>query len=77
MAYSAPPSAKVGGHVPRVPHQIAPMISIIGNFIVDQGRLETNVLQLFAHPENSEWFSVILLWFLRSTLLLNRNKHIG
>jgi len=26
MAYYVPPSEKLGGHVPRVPHQIAPMI---------------------------------------------------
>jgi len=26
MAYYVTPSEKVGGHVPRVPHQIAPMI---------------------------------------------------
>jgi len=25
MAYYVPPSKNVGGHVPRVPHQIAPM----------------------------------------------------
>ena len=25
IAYYVPPSEKVGGHVPRVPHQIAPM----------------------------------------------------
>jgi len=25
MAYYVPPSEKVGGHVPHVPHQIAPM----------------------------------------------------
>jgi len=25
-AYDVPPSEKVGGHVPRVPHQITPMI---------------------------------------------------
>jgi len=25
MAYYIPPSEKAGGHVPRVPHQIAPM----------------------------------------------------
>jgi len=31
---------------------------ITGNFVV-QDRLETNLLQLFEHPENSEWFSVI------------------
>jgi len=28
--------------------------SIIGNFMVYQDRLETNLLQLFRHPENSE-----------------------
>jgi len=33
--------------------------SIIGNFMVYQDWLETNLLQLFGHPENSEWFSII------------------
>jgi len=33
--------------------------SIIGNFIVYQDRIETVLLKLCAHPENSEWFSVI------------------
>jgi len=28
--------------------------SIIGNFMVYQDRLETNLLQLFGHPQNSE-----------------------
>jgi len=32
---------------------------IIGNFMVDKHRLETKLLQLFAHPQNSEWFSII------------------
>ena len=41
---------------------------VIGNFMFYQDRLEANLLQLFAHPENSEWFSVILLLFLRSTV---------
>jgi len=27
--------------------------------MVDQDRLETNLLQLFVHPEDSEWFSTI------------------
>ena len=30
--------------------------SITGHFMVYKDWLETNVLQLFAHPENSEWF---------------------
>jgi len=28
MAYYVPPFRKVGGHVPRVPHQIAPMLPL-------------------------------------------------
>jgi len=32
---------------------------IVGNFMVYQDRLETNLLQLFAQQENSEWFSII------------------
>jgi len=50
--------------------------NIIGNFIVYHYRIETRLLQLFAHQENSEGFSIIfLLISLRSTLLLNGNKH--
>jgi len=30
--------------------------SIIGIFMAYQDQLETNLLQLCAHPENSEWF---------------------
>jgi len=33
--------------------------STIGNFMVYQGRLDANLLQLFAHPESSQWFSTI------------------
>jgi len=33
--------------------------SIIGNFMVCQDLIETNLLQLFEHPEASEWFSII------------------
>jgi len=32
---------------------------IIGNFMVYQDRTETYLLQLFTHPESSEWFSII------------------
>ena len=32
---------------------------IIGNFIVYQDRIETDLLKLCVHPENLEWFSVI------------------
>ena len=33
--------------------------SIIGIFHVYRNRIETDLLKLCAHPENSEWFSVI------------------
>jgi len=33
----------------------------MGNFIVFQDRIETNLLQLFEQQENSEWFSIISL----------------
>jgi len=35
--------------------------SIIGNFIVYKDRIETVLLKLSAHPENSDWFSVIFV----------------
>jgi len=42
-----------------------------------QDRIETNLLQLLAQQENSEWFSIISVIVLKSLLLLNRNKNIG
>jgi len=33
--------------------------SIIDNFIVYQDRIETDLLNLCVHPEDSEWSSVI------------------
>jgi len=33
--------------------------SIVDNFMVYQNRIETNLLQLFAHLETSEWFAII------------------
>jgi len=33
--------------------------SIAGNFMIYRDRLETHLLQLFTHPETSEWFSII------------------
>ena len=33
--------------------------SVISNFVIYQDQLETNLLQLFGHPENLEWFSII------------------
>jgi len=43
----------------------------VGNFMFYEARLETNLLQLYAHLEISEWFSVAsnLIIILRSKLL--------
>ena len=52
--------------------------SIIGHFMVYKDRFETNLVQLFANTENSERFSIYnfcYYFLIRSTLLLNRNKH--
>ena len=32
---------------------------IVSNFVAYQDRIDTNLLQLFAHPEDSKWFSII------------------
>ena len=34
MAYYVPPSAKVGGHVPRPPYQFAPMVMTNDIFVL-------------------------------------------
>ena len=56
----------LGEHCPLCPFKRGAMgaevrfhNSNIGNFMVYQDRLEINLLQLFRHPEISEWFSVI------------------
>jgi len=49
--------------------------SIIGNFMVYQDRPETNLLQLFGHLENSEWFSVIFVIIFEVNIVDKRNKH--
>ena len=33
--------------------------NIVSNSMVHQDRIETNFLQLFAHPDTSSWFSII------------------
>jgi len=33
--------------------------SVVGNYMVYQNRIETNMFAAFAHPQNSEWFSII------------------
>jgi len=50
-----------GGIAPLTCHKGAevPFYKIfIGNFMVSQDRIETNLLQPFAHPEISERFSI-------------------
>jgi len=51
--------AGTGVHGGAMGEQVPLHNSIIGNFMVYQDRLETSFLQLFAHTENSEWFSII------------------
>jgi len=49
--------------------------SIIGNFMVDQDRPETILLQLFGHSEKSEWFSAIFVVIFEVNIVDKRNKH--
>ena len=44
--------------------------NIICNFMVYQERFETKLLQLFAHPESSEWFSIIPIIIFELTSIL-------
>jgi len=55
MMGALPPALSQGGTRADVPFYK----SIIGNFMVDQNWLETNLLQLIVHPETSDWFSII------------------
>jgi len=43
--------------------------------MVCQDRPETNLLQLFGHPENSEWFSVIFIIISEVNIVDNKNNH--
>jgi len=54
MTGASPLPFQNGGNEAEVPYHN----SIVGNIIVYQDRIETNLLQLFAHPENLEWFSI-------------------
>jgi len=38
-------------------------------------RLETNLLQLFGNPENSEWFSIISVIIFEANIVDEQNKH--
>jgi len=72
MAGHCPPAlSKGGGTGAEVPFHN----NVIGNFVVYQYRVETNLLQLFAHRETSEGFSIISVIIFEVNILLNRNKH--
>ena len=49
--------------------------SIMGNFIVYQDRIETNLLQLFVQQENSEWLSIISVIFEVNILAEQKQKY--
>jgi len=40
MAYYITPPEKVGGHVPRVPHQIAPMNGPVSNRYIERLKIQ-------------------------------------
>jgi len=43
--------------------------------MVYQDRLETNLLQLLAHPQISEWFSIIAAIVFEVKVVAAQNKH--
>jgi len=47
---------------------------IIGNFMVYQDRLETKLLQLFAHTQNSQWFSIIFAMIFEVNVVAVQNQ---
>jgi len=47
--------------------------SIIGNFMAYQDRFETYLLQLFAHPETSEWLSILVFVYTCNSLFEIQN----
>jgi len=49
--------------------------SIIGHFMVYKVRLETNLLRVFAHPENSEGFSIIFAIIFEVNIVAGQKKH--
>jgi len=51
--------------------------SITVNFMVYEDRTETKLLQLFAHPENSEWFSTISVISFEVSAVAERKKACG
>jgi len=50
--------------------------STIGKLMVYQGRHETNLLQLFATSENSDWFSIISVIIFKVSMVAEQ-KRIG
>jgi len=65
-----PPSLSVGATGTEVPFHK----SIMVNLMVHQDRLETNLLQLFAHPETSEWFSMISVFIFEVAIVAERKQ---
>ena len=50
--------------------------SITGHYTVDKDRLETNLLQLFAHPENSKWFIIFVIVFEVNTVAEQKQAYL-
>jgi len=48
--------------------------SITGNSMVYQDRLEINLSQQFAHPENSEWLSKMYVFIFQVNIVAERKQ---
>ena len=65
-----PPALSVGATRTEVPF----LKSIMVNLMVYHYRLETNLLQLFAHPETSEWYSMISVFIFEVDVIAEQKQ---
>jgi len=42
--------------------------------MIDQDRLERNLLQLFAHPEDSHWFSTVFVFIFEASIFAEQKQ---
>jgi len=66
-----PPCLLIGGATGA---QVPLHTSIISNFMIYQDQFEANLLQLFAHTYNSEWFSIIFVFSFEVNIVV---KHVN
>jgi len=78
----SPPSEKVGGHVPRVPHQIAPMLIICTKtYITWRSDLQLLAsvfwLRIWTQKPYQKLFNQVFGWYFYSSFLLHVNSTIS